>query len=264
VKKNGRTTCRGDRNGDRQPHRQDLDRYWDGLIEGRSGARTVEGSTRRKSWPQSSPARCMDSIPQDYMDRKLHSEWRAFRSWPSPPPAWPSPTPAWILLRKTASVWRHMGTGIGGFIEMTTGAISYRDQGAPQPAVRADDHSQHGSRVGGDELFAFAAQHNGDHSVRASTHTLGDAARIIQHGDADVDAGGRRGGIAVRGGNHVLQFHSRPVNTQRCARKGEPALRPRSRWFRPRGGRRHAGARVHRPRHVAWGANLWRGPWFSP
>jgi 3-oxoacyl-[acyl-carrier-protein] synthase II len=93
-----------------------------------------------------------------------------------------------------------MGTGIGGFIEMTGGAIAYAIKGRLNPLYAPTIIPNMAAAQ-----VAIAFHLRGPNTTvttacAASTHSLGDAARIIQHGDADVMlAGGSEAGLCEVG-----------------------------------------------------------------
>src|SRR5258708_7154532 len=116
-----------------------------------------------------------------------------------------------------------MGTGIGGFIEMTQGAISYATKGRLNPLYApmiipnmAAASVAMAFRLRGPNTTVTTA-------CAASTHTLGDASRIIQHGDADVMlAGGSEASLCEVG---ISSFNSiRALSTRNDA--PEKASRP--------------------------------------
>ena len=93
-----------------------------------------------------------------------------------------------------------MGTGIGGFIEMTNGAISYATKGRLNPLYAPMIIPNMAAAS-----VAMAFHLRGPNTTvttacAASTHTLGDASRIIQHGDADVMLAGGSEASLCEGG----------------------------------------------------------------
>ena len=250
MKTNGRTRVVVTGMGTVNPLGKNLDEYWDGLIEGRSARAHRRGQLLRpKSWRPSSPARCTASIPQDYMDRKAAQRMARFSQMAVAASGMALADSGLDLAKEDSfRVGVDMGTGIGGFIEMTNGAISYATKGrlnplyAPMiiPNMAAASVAMHFHLRGPNTTVTTACA--------ASTHTLGDAARIIQHGDADVMLAGGTEASLCEVGHHVVQRHPRAVDAQRRAREGEPAVRPRPRRLRARRRRGHPGARVARAR----------------
>jgi 3-oxoacyl-[acyl-carrier-protein] synthase I len=116
-----------------------------------------------------------------------------------------------------------MGTGIGGFIEMTGGAISYATKGRLNPLYAPMIIPNMAAAS-----VAMAFHLRGPNTTvttacAASTHTLGDATRIIQHGDADVMlAGGSEASLCEVG---ISAFNAiRALSTRNDA--PEKASRP--------------------------------------
>src|SRR5258708_17432321 len=106
-----------------------------------------------------------------------------------------------------------MGTGIGGFIEMTQGAISYATKGRLNPLYApmiipnmAAASVAMAFRLRGPNTTVTTA-------CAASTHTLGDATRIIQHGDADVMLAGGSEASLCEGG--ISSFNAIPALSTR-------------------------------------------------
>jgi 3-oxoacyl-[acyl-carrier-protein] synthase II len=79
-----------------------------------------------------------------------------------------------------------MGTGIGGFIEMTGGAISYATKGRLNPLYAPMIIPNMAAASVAMAFHVRGPNTTVTTACAASTHTLGDATRIIQHGDADV------------------------------------------------------------------------------
>ena len=100
----------------------------------------------------------------------------------------------------------------------------------------------------------------------ASAHAIGDAYEIIKRGARRRDDRRRLGSGGLRDGRRRLRRHARPVDAQRRARAGQPAVRQGSRRLRARRGRRRphprgAGVRARRaaPRSTArWSATACR------
>jgi len=175
------------------------------------------------------------------MDRKVAQRMARFSQMAVAASTMALPTRGWTSQRRTASRRRGHGHGNRGFIEMTNGAISYATKGRLNPLLRADDHPQHGRCVGGDGISSARSQHHSYHGVRSSTHTIGDAMRILQTRDADVMlAGGARHRCARW--DLCLQCHPRRYPPKR---RPEKASRPFDRdrdGFVPGEGARHPGA----------------------
>jgi len=160
-----------------------------------------------------------------------HSEWRAFRSWPSPPPAWPSPTPAWNLAKEDSfPLGVDMGQALDA-IEETTERLSYANKGAPRnPPGRSMIFANMAAASWLDELSPSRPQHNGDHSVRGLDPHTG---RRCAHRTARRDAGGRREASLCEVG--ITSFNSIRALSHATMRpkSSRPSTRDRE-WFRPR------------------------------
>ena len=91
-----------------------------------------------------------------------------------------------------------------------------------------------------------------------ANHSIGEAARLIEYGDADimVAGGSEVDGVAAR--HRRLLRIARAVDAQRRPRRREPAVGPRPRRLRAGRGRRRAGARGTRAREGARRAHLLR------
>ena len=124
--KNGRTRVVVTGMGTVNPLGKTLDQYWDGLIEGRSGARTVEASYPTEKLATKFACEVQAFDPQEYMDRKAAQRMARFSQLAVAASAMALADSGLDLGNEDSfRVGVDMGTGIGGFIEMTAGAISY-------------------------------------------------------------------------------------------------------------------------------------------
>src|SRR3979411_2001502 len=168
------------------PLGKNLEEYWHGLIEGRSTARPAAGySTEQLTTKFACEVPSFDA--QDFMDRKAAQRMARFAQM-AVAASKMALADSGIDLEKEDSfrVGVDMGTGIGGFIEMTQGAISYATKGRLNPLYAPMIIPNMAAAS-----VAMAFHLRGPNTTvttacAASTHTLGDATRIIQHGDADV------------------------------------------------------------------------------
>src|SRR3979411_1737836 len=205
------------------PLGKNLEEYWHGLIEGRSTARPAAGyATEKLATKFACEVHGFD--PPDYMDRKAAQRMARF-SQLAVAASGMALSDSGLDLEKEDSfrVGVDMGTGIGGFIEMTNGAISYATKGRLNPLYApmiipnmAAASVAMAFRLRGPNTTVTTA-------CAASTHTLGDATRIIQHGDADVMlAGGTEASLCEVG---ISSFNSiRALSTRNEA--PEKASRP--------------------------------------
>ena len=184
--RNGRTRVVVTGMGTINPLGKNVDEYWDGLIEGRSTAAITEGfPTDHLSTKFSCQLRGFD--PQEFMDRKTAQRMARF-SQIAVAASTMALADAGLDLSKEDSfrVGVDMGTGIGGFIEMTQGAISFATKGRLNPLYAPMIIPNMAAAS-----VAMAFHLRGPNTTvvtacAASTHTIGDATRMIQHGDADV------------------------------------------------------------------------------
>jgi 3-oxoacyl-[acyl-carrier-protein] synthase II len=224
VKQKGRTRVVVTGMGTINPLGTSLDGYWDGLIEGRSTARTVEGSYATDRLTTKFACEVHGFDPSAYMDRKAAQRMARFSQF-AVAASGLAIADAGLDVSKEDEfrVGVDMGTGIGGFIEMTQGAITYGTKGrlnplyAPMiiPNMAAASVAMTFGMRGPNTTITTACA--------ASTHTLGDATRMIQHGDADVMlAGGTEAGLCEVG---ITSFNAiRALSTRNEA--PEKASRP--------------------------------------
>src|SRR5256712_8258948 len=111
-----------------------LDEYWDGLIEGRSGARMVDGSYSTEKLSTKFACEVPGFDPTQYMERKTAQRMARF-SQMAVAASGMALADSGIDLSKEDDfrVGVDMGTGIGAFIEMTGAAISYATKGRLNP-----------------------------------------------------------------------------------------------------------------------------------
>src|SRR5438270_8381019 len=206
------------------PLGKNLDEYWDGLIEGRSTARVVDGSYSTEKLTTKFACEVHGFDPTQYMDRKTAQRMARFTQMAVAASGMALADAALDLAKEDSfRVGVAMGTGIGGFIEMTTGAISYATKGRMNPLYAPMIIPNMAAAS-----VAMAFHLRGPNTTvttacAASTHTLGDATRIIQHGDADVMlAGGAEASLCEVG---ISSFNAiRALSTRNDA--PEKASRP--------------------------------------
>src|SRR2546428_3344226 len=116
------------------PLGKSLDEYWDGLIEGRSTARVVEGSYPTEKLATKFACEVHGFDPTQYMERKAAQRMARFSQLAVAASSMALADSGLDLSKEDDfRVGGDMGTGIGGFIEMTGGAISYRAKGRLDP-----------------------------------------------------------------------------------------------------------------------------------
>ena len=172
------------------PLGKSLDEYWDGLIEGRSTARLVEsfdlGRTATKFACQ-----VHGFDPLNHMDRKMVSRTARFTQMALAASEMAIADAALDLDRVDRyRVGVEMGTGIGGFPEITDSAIAFGNGGrvspffAPMviPNMAAGQVAMQFGLKGPNSTVITACA--------ASTQAIGNAFKALQRGDADVMLGG--------------------------------------------------------------------------
>ena len=205
------------------PLGKNLEEYWHGLIEGRSTGRMAEGYPTDKLTTKFA-CEVPNFDPQDFMDRKVAQRMARFSQMAVAASSMALADSGLDVAKEDSfRVGVDMGTGIGGFIEMTQGAISYATKGRLNPLYAPMIIPNMAAAS-----VAMAFHLRGPNTTvttacAASTHTLGDASRIIQHGDADVMlAGGSEASLCEVG---ITSFNSiRALSTRNDA--PEKASRP--------------------------------------
>jgi 3-oxoacyl-[acyl-carrier-protein] synthase II len=186
VSKNGRMRVVVTGMGTVNPLGKNLEDYWDGLIEGRSTARPAEGYATEKLTTKFA-CEVPNFDPQDYMDRKVAQRMARF-SQMAVAASTMALADSGIDLSKEDGyrVGVDMGTGIGGFIEMTNGAISYATKGRLNPLYAPMIIPNMAAASVAMAFHLHGPNTTVTTACAASTHTIGDAMRMLQHGDADV------------------------------------------------------------------------------
>jgi 3-oxoacyl-[acyl-carrier-protein] synthase II len=179
-----------------------LEEYWDGLIEGRSTARTVPSERFVTERINTKFACLVDGFdPAAFLDRKLVGRSARFTQL-AVAAASLALTDSGLDLGKEDSfrVGVEMGTGIGGFPEIYEAAASFSDGGRLSPFFAPMVIP---NMAAGQVAMSFGLR--GPNSTittacAASTHTIGTATRIIERGDADVMlAGGTEASLSAFG-----------------------------------------------------------------
>ena len=163
-----------------------VEEYWDGLVEGRSGAAPIEAfDSSRLTTKFACEVRGFD--PTDYIDRKLAQRSARFTHL-ALASAVQAITDAGLDMagEDRYRVGVEMGTGIGGFEVMTRDAAAYLNGGRLHPLyatmiipnIAAAQVAMNCGLKGPNSTTVTACA--------ASTHAIGNATRIIQRGDADV------------------------------------------------------------------------------
>src|SRR5207248_3614335 len=202
--KNGRTRVVVTGMGTVNPLGKDLEEYWHGLLEGRSGASPIE---RFPSDRLVTKFACQVNTfnPHDYIERKAAQRMARFSQLAVAASGMALADSGLDLAKEDSfRVGVAMGTGIGGFIEMTTGAISYATKGRMNPLYAPMIIPNMAAASVAMQFHLRGPNTTVTTACAASTHTLGDATRMIQQGDADVMlAGGSQGSLCDVGSQAI-------------------------------------------------------------
>jgi 3-oxoacyl-[acyl-carrier-protein] synthase II len=202
--------------------------YWDGLIEGRSGAAPIEGfDSTRLTTKFACQVKSFD--PTEYMDRKLVQRSARFTHLALAASGQALEDSGLdIASEDPFRVGVELGTGIGGFEVLTRDSHTFLSGGRLHPLFAtmvipniAAAHVAMEHHLKGPNSTVVTA-------CAASTHAIGNAFRIIERGDADVMlAGGTEAslcevGIASFNAIHALSTRneepekaSRPFDAER-------------------------------------------------
>src|SRR6266513_2019110 len=221
--KNGQTRVVVTGMGTVNPLGKDLEEYWHGLIEGRSGASPVERfPTNRLATKFACQVNTFD--PLDYIERKASQRMARF-SQMAVAASRMALTDSGLDLAKEDDfrVGVAMGTGIGAFDDMTQGAASFLSQGRLNPLYAPTILPNMAGASVAMQFHVRGPNTTVTTACAASTQTLGDATRIIQRGDADVMlAGGSEASLCEVG---IASFNAiRALSTRNDA--PEKASRP--------------------------------------
>ena len=172
--------------GTLNPLGKTVEEYWDGLIEGRSGAAPMEGiDTTRLTTKFACQVKSFD--PGDYLDRKVAQRSARFTQLALIASDQAIEDAGLDLEREDPfRVGVELGTGIGGFEVMTADAHRFLESGRMNPLyatmvipnIAAAQVAMHRGLRGPNSTVVTACA--------ASTQALGNAYRVIQRGDADV------------------------------------------------------------------------------
>jgi len=192
------------------PIGKNLDEYWDALIEGRSGASPIERfPTDRLATKFACQVVSFDA--QDYMERKAAQRMARFTQMAVAASGMALADSGLELANEDDfRVGVAMGTGIGAFDDMTTGAATFLTKGRLNPLYAPTIIPNMAGASVAMQFHLRGPNTTVTTACAASTQTLGDAARMIQHGDADVMlAGGTEAslcevGIAAFNAIHAL------------------------------------------------------------
>jgi 3-oxoacyl-[acyl-carrier-protein] synthase II len=205
------------------PLGKNVEEYWDGLIEGRSTARFIEGFPSDKLTTKFA-CEVHNFDPQDFMDRKAAQRMSRFSQMAVAASTMALADSGLDLAREESfRVGVAMGTGIGAFDDMTRGAVSFMTKGRLNPLYAPMIIPNMAGASVAMQFHLRGPNTTVTTACAASTQTLGDATRMIQRGDVDVMlAGGTEASLCEVG---IASFNAiRALSTRNDA--PEKASRP--------------------------------------
>jgi 3-oxoacyl-[acyl-carrier-protein] synthase II len=172
--------------GTLNPLGKTVEEYWDGLIEGRSGAAPIEGFDSSRLATKFA-CQVKDFDPTDHMDRKLAQRTARFTQFALAASAQAIADAGLDVGREDRyRIGVELGTGIGGFDVMTRDSATFLGGGRLQPLfatvvipniAAAQVAIEHGVKGPNGTVVTACA---------ASNQAIGNAFRTLQRGDADV------------------------------------------------------------------------------
>ena len=221
--KNGRTRVVVTGMGTVNPLGKDLEEYWHGLIEGRSGASPIERfRTDRLATKFACQVNSFD--PKDYLDRKAAQRMARFSQIAVAASGLALADSALDLAKEDSfRVGVAMGTGVGAFDDMTEGAAAFINKGRLNPLYAPTIIPNMAGASVAMQFHVRGPNTTVTTACAASTQTIGDATRMIQRGDVDVMlAGGTEASLCEVG---IASFNAiRALSTRNDA--PEKASRP--------------------------------------
>src|SRR3989440_10975441 len=220
--KDGRTRVVVTGMGTVNPLGKDLEEYWHGLIEGRSGASPIERfPSNRLVTKFACQVNTFD--PQDYIERKAAQRMARFSQMAVAASGMALADSGLGLAKEdNFRVGVAMGTGIGAFDDMTQGAISFATKGRLNPLYAPMIIPNMAAASVAMQFHLRGPNTTVTTACAASTHTLGDATRMIQHGDADVMlAGGSEASlceVGISAFNAIRALSTRNEAPERASR----------------------------------------------
>src|SRR6266702_3197391 len=205
------------------PIGKDLEEYWHGLIEGRSGASPIERfPTDRLATKFACQVNTFD--PPDYIERKAAQRMARFSQMAVAASRMALADSGLDLAKEDDfRVGVAMGTGIGAFDDMTQGAALFLSKGRLNPLYAPTIIPNMAGASVAMQFHLRGPNTTVTTACAASTQSLGEATRIIQRGDADVMlAGGTEASLCEVG---ISSFNAiRALSTRNDA--PEKASRP--------------------------------------
>jgi len=205
------------------PLGKNVEEYWHGLIEGRSGASPIVRFPTDKLATKFA-CQVINFDPQEFLERKAAQRMARFSQMAVAASGMALADSGLDLAREDSfRVGVAMGTGIGAFDDMTTGAISFATKGRLNPMYAPTIIPNMAGASVAMQFHLRGPNTTVTTACAASTQTLGDATRMIQRGDADVMlAGGTEASLCEVG---IASFNAiRALSTRNEA--PEKASRP--------------------------------------
>src|SRR5579872_3526482 len=221
--KDGRTRVVVTGMGTVNPLGKNLEEYWHGLIEGRSGASPIERfPSDRLTTKFACQVNSFDA--KDYIERKAASRMARFSQMAVAASGMALEDSGLDLAKEDSfRVGVAMGTGIGAFDDMTEGAASFLTKGRLNPLYAPTIIPNMAGASVAMQFHLRGPNTTVTTACAASTQTIGDATQMIQRGDADVMlAGGTEASLCEVG---IASFNAiRALSTRNDA--PEKASRP--------------------------------------
>src|SRR5215467_1121353 len=168
------------------PLGKNVEEYWDGLIEGRSGASPIE---RFPSDRLATKFACQVNNwdAKDFIDPKAAKRMARFSQMAVAASGMALADSGLDLSKEDDfRVGVAMGTGIGAFDDMTTGAYTYLSKGRLNPLYAPMIIPNMAGATVAMQFHLRGPNTTITTACAASTQSLGEAARMIERGDADV------------------------------------------------------------------------------
>ncbi|HEV2416031.1 MAG TPA: beta-ketoacyl-ACP synthase II [Candidatus Dormibacteraeota bacterium] len=184
--RNGRTRVVVTGMGTVNPIGKNVEEYWHGLIEGRSGASVIE---RFPSERLATKFACQvnNFDPTDYIDRKAAQRMARFSQMAVAASGMALADSGLDLSKEDDfRVGVAMGTGIGAFDDMTEGAHNFLSKGRMKPLYAPTIIPNMAGASVAMQFHLRGPNTTVTTACAASTQTIGDAVRLIERGDADV------------------------------------------------------------------------------
>ncbi len=184
--RNGRTRVVVTGMGTVNPLGKNVEEYWHGLIEGRSGASVIERfPTERLATKFACQVNNFD--PVEYIDRKAAQRMARFSQMAVAASGMALADSRLDLAKEdNFRVGVAMGTGIGAFDDMTEGAYNFLTKGRMKPLYAPMIIPNMAGASVAMQFHLRGPNTTVTTACAASTQTLGDAVHLIERGDADV------------------------------------------------------------------------------